>query len=92
MRFPKYVAVSPRNTLRLVYSAKRKKSPSLRRAIFSFAKVEKVVNPPQKPTVRNNRQSEFIISPFSDSPKNKPIRKQPKTFIRNVPNGNADRK
>ena len=68
MRFPRYAAIRPKNTLRLTYKAKKKKLPSLSRAIFSLAKVEKVVNPPQKPTVRKSLSSEFIIVPFPASP------------------------
>jgi len=76
IRLPKYVAIRPRKTLRLVYRAKNMKLPSLNKARFSLAKVENVVKPPQNPTVRNIRQSEFIISPFSDRPKKIPIKKQ----------------
>jgi hypothetical protein len=85
IRLPKYVAIRPKNTLRLVYRAKKRKLPSLNKARFSLAKVEKVVNPPQNPTVRNILHSEFIISPFSDNPKKIPISKQPKILTKKVP-------
>jgi hypothetical protein len=44
----------PKSTLATIYIEKYKISPLLRRFIFSNAKVEKVVNPPQKPVIRNN--------------------------------------
>ena len=41
-----------------VYVIKKIKSPELRKLKFSYAKVEKVVKPPQIPTVANNRISD----------------------------------
>ena len=35
-----------------VYAIKKIKSPDLRKFIFSYAKVEKVVKPPQKPKIK----------------------------------------
>lgn len=53
--------------------------------IFSFINVENVVNPPQKPTVRNNFNPCGIHS--CDKPQNRPISKQPSTLTANVPAG-----
>jgi hypothetical protein len=58
--------------------------------MFSYEKVENVVNPPQNPAVRNNRHSAPDIFPRSLSPKISPMRKHPIIFTANVPNGNAD--
>jgi hypothetical protein len=60
--------------------------------MFSFAKVEKVVNPPQNPTVRKIRHSSERIFVLSDMPKINPIIKQPNKFTAMVPNGNDDTK
>jgi len=74
-----------------VYKAKYRKLPSRSKAMFSLANVEKVVNPPQKPTVKNNLQSELIRLPLSDKPKKIPISKHPIIFTRKVPYGNAEK-
>lgn len=50
-------------------------------------KAEKVVNPPQKPTTSRNLQFGSKLSDRSESPINKPIRRQPKTFTARVPQG-----
>jgi len=62
-------------------------SPPFSSVAFSFIKVEKVVNPPQKPVV-SRRRVDVLIPPFSPgNEENIPIRKQPKTFTTSVPNG-----
>ena len=55
----------------------------------SFEKVEKVVNPPQIPTVKKSRHSDDIINPFSKMPRKIPIRKLPEMLIIRVPQGNT---
>jgi hypothetical protein len=89
---PPKVATNPKNTLSPAYREKYKKLPSLRSAIFSFEKVEKVVKPPQNPTVRKNRSSVLLRLPRSERPKSKPIRKQPRRFTIKVPKGKAEMK
>ena len=60
--------------------------------MFSFAKVEKVVNPPQNPTVRKIRHSSEIIFVLSEIPKINPISKHPNKLTAMVPNGNDETK
>jgi hypothetical protein len=75
-----------------VYNKKWKKSPSLSIARFSLAKVENVVNPPQKPTVRNIFHPELNKELLSDKPYISPIRKHPVIFTKKVPKGKAEGK
>lgn len=49
--------------------------------------VENVVNPPQKPTVRNIFRLSPLREPLSNRPKTIPARKHPSTFTTNVPHG-----
>ena len=84
------MAASPKNTLNPAYRVKCRKLPSLSNAMFSAEKVEKVVNPPQKPTVRKSLNSLFDKFPRSERPNSKPIRKHPKMFTHMVPNGKAE--
>jgi hypothetical protein len=65
---PAKVAAIPRITLESVYSMKWYRSPSRRRARFSFANVENVVKPPQKPTARNSLHPALRRVPLSDNP------------------------
>jgi hypothetical protein len=44
----------PKATLAMMYNEKYNISPPLRRFMFSNAKVENVVYPPQKPVISNN--------------------------------------
>ena len=54
-----------------------------------MANVEKVVNPPQKPTARNIFHPEVRSELLSDSPYISPIRKHPLIFTKKVPHGNT---
>jgi hypothetical protein len=56
----------------------------------SLENVEKVVNPPQIPIVRNILHSGDKIFPFSESPKTTPIIKLPTIFIIKVPHGKTE--
>jgi len=56
-----------------------------------LAKVENVVKPPQKPTVRNILRPVSAIFPRSERPKTNPMRKQPAIFTTKVPKGKAVR-
>ena len=53
----------------------------------SLENVEKVVNPPQRTTVRKMRHSGVSKLPLSESPYNMPIRKLPRIFTVKVPHG-----
>lgn len=59
-------------------------------AKLSIGKIEKIVNPPSKPTVRNIRVSRLKnLGPFADA-ENSPIRKQPRIFTTKVPDGKTE--
>lgn len=68
IKFPAHTAIIPKNMLNAVYVANNVMLPTLSKAIFSFAKVENVVNPPQKPTVNSVRHSAEMAWFFSKSP------------------------
>lgn len=55
-----------------------------------MAKVEKVVNPPQKPTVRKIRHSSLIRLVLSVIPKINPINRHPSRLTAIVPNGKEE--
>src|SRR5690606_4064178 len=57
--------------------------------IFSRAKAEKVVNPPQNPVTKSSFKSEFSICCLAKNPTKIPIIKQPKTFTIKVAHGKA---
>jgi hypothetical protein len=57
----------PKATLAMIYIEKYKMSPLLRRFIFSNAKVEKVVKPPQKPVISNNLVCGLSAADFSEA-------------------------
>jgi hypothetical protein len=59
---------------------------------FSFANEEKVVKPPQNPTVRNIRHSVDKYAERSNIPYKTPMIKQPVILTRNVPQGKEDKK
>ena len=66
--------------------AKWRQSPDWRKASDSFEKVEKVVNPPQKPVVKSSRQvctNTHLVA----KPEKSPMRKQPAMLATKVPNG-----
>ena len=54
--------------------------------------MENVVNPPQKPTVRNIFHPGLSNELLSESPYINPIKKHPAMFTKNVPKGKADGK
>lgn len=60
---------------------------SLKRFNVSNEKVEKVVNPPQKPTPRNSLKFGLINSRSPNPYINIPRRKLPRRFTIKVPNG-----
>ena len=54
---------------------------------FSAVNDEKVVKPPQIPTIKNRRKPGEMISLFAETPIINPISKLPATFTVNVPMG-----
>ena len=63
------------------------KSPDFKKTWFSYAKVEKVVNPPQNPVANNKVEFWLIVSFFAANPKITPIKRLPKILAVNVPYG-----
>lgn len=59
--------------------------------MFSSENDENVVNPPQIPTIKNNRRSGEMISLFAAIPAKNPMIKLPAMFTVSVPTG-IDRK
>lgn len=57
---------------------------------FSFIKVEKVVNPPQKPVVKSKRDWGESHDNVDGRLEIKPISKQPNKLTTNVAKGNED--
>jgi len=63
-------------------------SPPLTRWAVSSIKVEKVVNAPQKPTMRSSLALGLRKNFSSETAASSPIRKQPMRFTAKVPYGN----
>lgn len=57
--------------------------------MFSFVKDEKVVKPPQIPTINNSLMSAVIHSLLIGTPAKNPMMKLPKILTASVPIGNA---
>lgn len=55
---------------------------------LSLAKVEKVVNPPQKPVVKSRQRLLEVEENLENSPYSRPIRRQPAILTMNVDSGN----
>jgi len=55
MKYPRYAAAIPKTTEQITYIKNSEKLPLLIKFKFSFAKAEKVVNPPQNPDENNNK-------------------------------------
>ena len=88
IKSPPKVAVTQSNTLKSTYRTVFKPWPCWKRVKVSLLKAEKVLKPPQKPTVKNNRAVWERTCLWSASPMIKPKAKQAVTFTRKVPNGN----
>ena len=75
-------------TLKAMYPAKPQMFPDCSIISASFEKVEKVVKPPQSPTVRNKAQLLPSLAVRLNRPHKNPIRKQPTRFTDSVAQGN----
>lgn len=84
---PAYTASRPTNRLRAAYRAAVSKAPPRSSAKFSLQKVEKVVKPPQKPTVRNSFRPSPSPSRRAARPHTSPINRHPTTFTAKVCSG-----
>lgn len=84
---PAHTASSPARTLETIYTAAVSMRPSRRRAMFSLQKVENVVKPPQKPTVRNSLVSALTACPAAASSLMKPISRHPTMLTADVAHG-----
>ena len=89
---PTYTAIIPRTTLPPEYAAACHSCWVRRRVKVSLQNVEKVVKPPQNPTVRKSFQLSDMPVPRSTMPQKTPISKQPKRFTAIVPIGKTARK
>ena len=87
MTYPKYTANKPKTKLIPMYSKAVKNCPFCINIRFSPENVEKVVKPPQTPTIKKSLKSADMISLLAEIPIINPIRKLPKTFTVNVPMG-----
>jgi hypothetical protein len=67
---------------------RRKKEPCLNRFKLSEPNVEKVVNPPHSPIIKNKLKSDFIKFDFENHSKKTPIRKHPTILTIKVAIGN----
>lgn len=81
---PNHTAATPIMQLVKIYNKARSNWFDCIRFSVSFANVEKVVNPPQKPTASNS----FKLLLVGMRPMNKPMQKHPSMLIINVAKGN----
>ena len=86
---PNQIAINPRITLAKVYRKAEITSPFNPRLKVSNEKVEKVVKPPQKPTIRSAFNLGGIAPVLPNSPKSNPNKKQPKILMVKVASGNG---
>lgn len=77
----------PTTTLMATYPAKPQRLPPCSITSDSFEKVEKVVKPPQSPTVRNKAQLLPSVPFLLNMPHRRPIRKQPTRLTASVAQG-----
>ena len=75
-------------TLIAKYAKRLMKLPACSIIKASLEKVEKVVNPPQMPTVINSAHELFSLALLLKSPQRSPITRQPTRFTTSVPQGN----
>ena len=86
--YPNATRAIPTTTLMSTYPANPQTFPPCSITNASFEKVENVVKPPQKPTVRNNAQLLPSVPFLPNTPQRRPIRKHPTRFTVNVAQGN----
>ena len=74
-------------TLIATYTIRLKKFPACSIIKASLEKVEKVVNPPQIPTVMKSANELLSLEFLLKNPHSNPITKQPTRFTASVPHG-----
>ena len=79
----------PKRELKATYRRNIATSPPCNIRRLSFAKVEKVVNPPQKPAEKKRHQGDNEALNLVNNPKTTPRNVQPSKFTASVPHGNA---
>lgn len=89
---PANTAISPNAMLSTMYIIMILYEPESMSLMFSAAKAENVVKPPQNPASMNNFKSWLIQSYFAASPMTSPIMKQPAILAASVPKKNAEEK
>ena len=87
IKSPQKVAVTQSNTLARTYRIKLALCPCWKSVRVSLLKAEKVLKPPQKPTVQNNFVAGERSCLWSASPIKKPKAKQAIILTTKVPNG-----
>lgn len=86
---PLHTANTPNKTLAQTYTKDCKDSPLNAKLKVSKEKVEKVVKPPQNPTIKREFSFGDIIPFLFNHPDNNPKIKHPKIFIVKVAKGNG---
>jgi hypothetical protein len=89
INIPKKVATKQQTTLDTIYNRLFMLCPCCKSPKVSLLNVEKVLNPPQKPTAQNSRIIGESTCRWSASPTTKPNTKQATIFTTNVPKGNG---
>jgi hypothetical protein len=87
---PKYTARMQKKKLKEAYREKSNHSLSRSSRNESLENEEKVVNPPQIPTVRKSRRSAERKSPFSEMPMMIPISRHPVILMIRVGHGKRE--
>ena len=75
-------------TLIATYAKRLMKFPACSIIKASLEKVEKVVNPPQMPTIMKSAHELFSLAFLLKNPQRSPIANQPTRFTTRVPQGN----
>ncbi len=79
----------PKKRLAKLYERSIKNEFSFIKSRLSKLKAEKVVSPPQNPTIKKRDKSDFKKSGFDSIWKKNPINKQPAKFTKKVETGNS---
>ena len=90
INLPTYTMKGPKIKLSPEYKKRFRNSLFCNSMKDSLENVEKVVNPPHSPTVRNKRHSGDMKLLLSEIPKKTPMRRLPSIFTKKVPQGNTE--